>query len=559
MMKRFFSGYAAAGLSAALAVSRSAAAEAPVTKPNFVVIYVDDMDFDELTPYNEKKFPCYTGAREAGCYNPPDSDNYFVQTHWMLPGERTWFENPKQYTPNLDRMVREGMQFNRFYVTSSICTPSRYSLLTGQYASRCPALKKTSGQTLPNIRWNTPITPGEDNLVKQLDRLGYTTALFCKWHNWFYDVGAEEPYTWERIYPEIDRDADPRDPAVLAKIHAGYERAIRHLKENIGFDVVGGLYAGNIYQSGLPHSLQSNNLEWDTRLALDFLKQQPSDQPFFLYFPINLPHRQNTAFELKEDPLATPDGLLEKAPQPFASRDDLLARMKEHGVDPQQFCSTWIDASVGAILETLADRGMTDNTLVLFISDHQSRGKFTCYEGVRVPAVAFWPKTVPAGSVCTDLCANIDIAPTLVALAGGKVDADGQDLSPVLKGKTPAGWRSSLLLEVAYTRALVTPRWKYILNNPPPFVIRKMEEDRMASIKEGRRRHIGWDGERSGDTAWGVRYGVDDEFPAYFDREQLYDLNADVFEQTNLVNEAGANEARAEMRILLEKEMNGIQ
>lgn len=522
------------------------------SRPNFVVLYVDDIDFDEMEPYDHRTFPCYTGAWEAGVYNPPEKDAYFMQTHWHARGERTYFKNPRQHTPNLKRLAQEGMRFDRFYVTSTVCTPSRYSLLTGNFASRCPALPQPAGNDLKNILWNTPLAPAEDNVVKQLNKLGYTTALFGKWHNHFYDPAAKKPYTWQNIYTGIAPDADARDPMVLEKIHAGYQRAINHLQTNIGFDVAGRLYPGNIHQSGLPASLRHNNLEWMTEGVLDFLKA-PGENPFFLYFAINLPHRQNSVEENHSNPLATPRGFLEKAPTPFASRAELMAQLKERGVDPQQFCSTWIDAAVGAVLDRLDESGLSENTLVLVVSDHQSRGKFNCFEGARVPAFARWKGIVPSGSVSEALCANIDVAPTLLALAGSpdtKGKMDGQNLLPILRGKNPVDWRKELLLETGYTRALVSNPWKYIQNNPPKSVLDLMAADRKRSLAENVPRTVGWDG-GPGKTKWGIRYGADAEFPHYFAREQLYNLTSDIFEQTNLISNADAASAAREMRALL--------
>lgn len=559
MKKRMLSKYAGLGMVAAF-MALQGWAGTPAERPNFVIIYIDDMDFDELEPYDVHTFPCYTGAWEAGVYNPPDKDAYFMQTHWQAPGERTYFKNPRQYTPNLNRLEKEGMRFDRFYVTSTVCTPSRYSLLTGNLASRCPELPRPDGSDLKNILWNTPLAPFEDNLAKELNQLGYTTALFGKWHNHFYDPGAKKPYTWQNIYTGIAPDADARDPAVLKKIHDGYQRAINHLKMNIGFDVAGRMYPGNIHQSGLPAGLRHNNLEWMTEGVLDFLKN-PGEKPFFLYFAINLPHRQNSVEENHANPLATPEGFLKEAPHPFASRAKLMAQMKERGVDPQQFCSTWIDASIGSILDTLDRQGLSKNTLVLVLSDHQSRGKFTCFEGARVPAFARWKGHVPAASVSKALCANIDIAPTLLALAGGRGSAekmDGRSLLPVLDGSPPADWRTNLLLETGYTRALVSNHWKYILNQPPKNVLDLMEADRKKSQAENVPRTVGWDGGPS-KTKWGIRYGADAEFPAYFDREQLYNLDSDVFEQTNLAKDVQWAEPLESMRALLQRQEHQLE
>ncbi|VGO21980.1 sulfatase-like hydrolase/transferase [Pontiella sulfatireligans] len=526
----------------------------PARTPNVVMIYVDDMDFDELKPYDYRKHPCYTAAWETGAYQPPQDDRYFEALHWHPPGERPYFENPRQYTPNLERLARAGMRFDRFYVTSTICTPSRYSLLTGNYASRCPALEPAKEGAVKNIRWNTPLAPNEDSLVKKLNRSGYTTALFGKWHNHFYEPGAAKPYTWETVYEGVERDDDARDPKVQSLIDEGYARAIAHLKGNIGFDVVDRFYAGNIYQLGLPKDLMKNNLEWITEGVVEFLDQK-HEQPFFLYWAINLPHRQNSVLENNSDPLATPAGFLEKAPEPTVSRAQLKAIMKERDVDPQQFTSAWIDAQLGAVLDQLKQSGLDENTLLLVVSDHQSRGKFTCYEGARVPAFAYWPGRIPAGSINTDLLANIDIAPTVLALAGAELEAegmDGENILASLEGKPNSAVRDSLLLETGYTRAVVSKDWKYIHNLPPQHVLTALEKD-----SKNTPRTTGWDG-APGSTKWGVRYGVDAEFAAYFDTRQLYSMESDWLEQTNLVGNAAFEKTEKQLAAELQRLMAGI-
>ena len=198
------------------------------------------------------------------------------------------------------------------------------------------------------------------------------------------------------------------------------------------------------------------------------------------------------------------------------------------------------EATPQAGAEELKESGIADNTMVLFISDHQSRGKLTVYEGHRAPAIIHWPGKTKNASIEEGLCSNIDILPTLLDLAGGKPRAgaitDGKSLIPLLKGDKPADWRQSILLETSYSRAVVSDDWKYIANRPPQKVLDKMEEDRIKVEKTGGRRHVGWSGRTTNAASgMGVRFNADQDFPCYFDRDQLYNLGDDVFEQKNLV------------------------
>ncbi|MFH1706712.1 MAG: hypothetical protein ABIF71_02190 [Planctomycetota bacterium] len=143
------------------------------------------------------------------------------------------------------------------------------------------------------------------------------------------------------------------------------------------------------------------------------------------------------------------------------------------------------------------------------------------------------------------LCANIDLVPTLAGIAGGAPPAgyvtDGADLSPLVcvPGR-PMPWRDSLMLECSNTRGVVTDRWKYSACRAPVAVREAMEADRRAAEAEGRKRWVGWDGRRNPHPQYkteGVRYFDSGVMPGYFDLDQLYDLDADVFEQNNLAGD----------------------
>jgi len=117
-----------------------AGAEEP--RPNIVLIYVDDLDFDELSVYDYRQFPSYTGMLAAGYsldhFPLPLLQNGFFTRH----DETRAFEDPRMLTPNIQKLADQGAIFTRFYITSPVCTPSRYTTLTGRLASRNPQLTK---------------------------------------------------------------------------------------------------------------------------------------------------------------------------------------------------------------------------------------------------------------------------------------------------------------------------------------------------------------------------------------------------------------------------------
>lgn len=539
-----------------LVATKNVAGQNDSSKPNIVFVLTDDVDFDELSVYDYRTFPCYTGAWAAGKYRGPDQDAYYQSVHWMNKGERPYFPNPTQWTPNLERLAREGMVFERFYSTTSACTPSRYGALTGRMASSNPALVSSTPTTEPlNILWNSPLAPGETNIAKEIKKLGYTTGLFGKWHNSIYRVGAKEPFTEEKTVFGVGLNDAPKDPKVLGKIRQGHADAVAHLTENIGFDKAGALYTGNKNRIGLPLSLQAHNPEWIFHEALNFI-EEAKDQPFCLYICLTLPHRQNSVAENDENPLATTLGMLSERPDEVPDRDSLKKLAKDHGVSPQNFSSTWIDVCVGALLEKLDKLHLSENTLVVFTSDHQSRGKNNCYEGCRVPMIMRWPGVIPAGSKNADLCENIDLVPTFLDAAGSKSPAatcEGKSLLPLLRGKPVDGWRQYLCLEGGYSRAVVTKDWKYIANRPPLPVRNKMEADKQRSLAENKPRILGWDGINNGENKPGVWFGADVDFPAYFDEDQLYNLSKDPFEQDNLASDPKYKSELDKMKEFLHK------
>jgi len=284
-----------------------------------------------------------------------------------------------------------------------------------------------------------------------------------------------------------------------------------------------------------------------------FIRQNRA-KPFLLYVALTVPHAQYTAEWLKGNPLLTPSGVLDRAPDIMPPRDDVFRRLKQAGIDPRNAPATWVDDLVGSILKALEETGTAANTLVIFSSDHQSRGKDTCFESSRVPFVARWPQGIAAGSKVDALTSNIDLLPTFLELAGGGTTAqlDGVSFAPMLKGGArPSNWRRSLLLETSNIRAAVSDEWKYIANRPPESVWRKIEQDAAEALQTGRKRYVALDGMRNPHPGYvneGIRYSALADFPHYFDRDQLYHLPSDVFEQDNLAGDPSHRRQLREMQ-----------
>ena len=161
-------GVSAAALSGLGFIAKGAEAK---DKPNIVLIYADDLDFDELEPYDITKFPCYTGAQKLGYYRI-QGDGWFVQNNRRLKrGEHGFYNDERMLTPNIKKLSNEGATFSRFYITSSICTPSRYSTLTGRYATRSKYFQsRYPAGTRANLQWDAFIDESETTLVKEMKK-----------------------------------------------------------------------------------------------------------------------------------------------------------------------------------------------------------------------------------------------------------------------------------------------------------------------------------------------------------------------------------------------------
>jgi len=432
--------------------------------------------------------------------------------------------------------------------------PSRYSLLTGQYASRCHVLDKKFPADAPVSIGNEHgmLDPRQWNLAKALKNGGYVTGFVGKWH--LSDPSkAEQGYVRPPITDHLGRSRgpdDPADPEIARRVREAYESGCRYMRDHHGFDYVASVYQSNANGIGLPKKLWEcpHNMEWVTAGAVRFVEQN-KDRPFFLYMATTVPHgwygkQRNVPFE-DADPRATPEGLVDWHLGSQPSRRDVMRRIKEAGIDPRNAMGTWLDDGVGAVLKKLDELELAENTVVFFTSDQQSRGKFTCYEGARVPFLVRWPGKVRPGSVYDGLAANIDIPSTIMEICGVRpprgMATDGRSFLRQMLGAGASD--RDLLLEMGYARAVISGDWKYIAVRFPDDVIEKTKEaDRSFLAIDGKV----WKDPHTGEPK--IPQGGHRSFPAYHDRDQLFNLKDDPYEQKNLAADAAHEEKLAEMK-----------
>jgi arylsulfatase A-like enzyme len=320
-----------------------------------------------------------------------------------------------------------------------------------------------------------------------------------------------------------------------------------------GFDFVDGFYPANL----LEEFLDANNhhdLEWTVSKALEFLEgSRDGEQPFFLYFATTLPHgpapnrkegsrfpfglgRPLYPYGLDGDINVTPEGILRESYDFMPSRDAIRAQNAAAGFPEEVAYMTWLDAGVGAILQKLRDIGADRNTLVILTADHGSwrRGKATLYEGgLRVPMITRWPASNQGGRTYNGLISSVDIAPTILDLAGitpapGAVD--GRSFRHVLEG-SDAPVQDAIFAEFGWARMVKTGKWKYI-------AVRYPEKVR-ARIARGHK-FRNWKDYPPTDLPYlsrnsGLGFLAARRNPHYFEADQLYDLEADPREKHNVL------------------------
>jgi arylsulfatase A-like enzyme len=302
-------------------------------------------------------------------------------------GDTGFTGHPFVKTPHLDAMAKAGLVFNRFYAGAPVCSPTRASVMTG----RTP------------MRTNVPnhghyMRPNEVTIAEALRDAGYVTGHFGKWH-----IGS------------VQKES-PTSPG-----GAGFDEWFSGLNF---FDRDPYLSRNGIYEN--PKG-QGSIISMDA--TIEFLKKhKDGDKPMFAVTWFPSPHSPH-----------------EETPVDFPGGDDLYQGEESRGYYLE---ITLLDQQIGRLRQSLRDMGIADNTLVWYCSDNgglvetSSGGrekKGSIYEGgLRVPAIIEWPGKLGAGTVDTAAC-TVDIYPTLLSIAGGKVShqprLDGIDLKDIIAGR----------------------------------------------------------------------------------------------------------------------------
>lgn len=320
-------------------------------------------------------------------------------------GDMSVHNGPSIQTPNLDRIAAGGTRLTQFYANSSVCSPSRASLMTGRFPDRVgvPGVIRTHAENNWGYFRQDAVT-----LPSMLKRKDYHTALIGKWH-----LGLEaENHPCRRGFDHFH--------GFLGDMMDDYYTHLRH--------------DNNYMRRGLDtiHP-KGHATELFTEWSVEFLRAQTQSlQPFFLYLAYNAPHT----------PIQPPDAWVarvqEREPDISPQRAKYIA-LVEH-----------MDAGIGRVLDTLEETGQLSNTLVIYTSDNGGdmkvgahngtlRGqKGDMYEGgIRVPACAMWPGHIPEGHVTEQVAMLMDLFPTVCEVADVQLthEIEGRSIWRTLQGE----------------------------------------------------------------------------------------------------------------------------
>lgn len=320
-------------------------------------------------------------------------------------GDISAHNGPSIQTPNIDRIAEQGTRFTRFYANSSVCSPSRASLMTGRYPDRAgvPGVIRTH----PENSWGY-FRQDAVTLPSALKQKDYRTALIGKWH-----LGLEpENHPCKRGFDHFHGFlGDMMDDYYTHRRHD-----INYMQH--GFDTI---------------DPRGHATDLFTEWSMDFIRAQAqSFEPFFLYLAYNAPHT------------------------PIQPPDEWIARVQEREPDISPQRAKYIalvehmDAGIGRVLDTLEDTDQLSNTLVIYTSDNGGavnvgahngplRGqKGQMYEGgIRVPTCAMWPGYIQNGYVTDQVALLMDLFPTICEVAGASIPEgiEGRSIWQTLQGE----------------------------------------------------------------------------------------------------------------------------
>ena len=435
------------------------------TQPNIIVVLVDDLRWDEI-----------------GCAGHP-----FVRT------------------PNIDRIAYEGARFRNAFCTTPLCSPVRASLLTGQYAHHHGVTDNTDRSRQSH---RLPTFP------RVLQETGYETAYIGKWHMGNDDTARPGFDYWLSMKGQ-GTSFDP-----VLNENGRRVKAAGHTTDVLNRYAVRftGRQRSRPFCLYLAHkALHPELIQYDDGSISDpsAAKFLPATRHKNLYADAPVPRRLNVTDSLQGKPalLREIEGLPPLGRETGTSDETVRDRLRMLAA---------VDEGVGMLLQSLEKTARLDDTVFIFTSDHgywygehglSVERRLAYDEAARIPLLVRYPRLVKAGTTIDQMALSIDLAPTVLELAGAKAQhkMDGRSLVPLFRGEDPDDWRSSLLIE--YYTDTVFPR---VLNMG------------YRAVRTGRTKYI--------------------HYTALKGMDELYDLKHDPYEMNNLIDDPASQATLRQMK-----------
>ncbi|MEN8663309.1 MAG: sulfatase-like hydrolase/transferase, partial [Lentimonas sp.] len=411
---------------------------------------------------------------------------------------------------------------------------------------------------------DTELESDNQNLGAWLQEAGYRTGMVGKGH--FTDDDLNQTANWgAKGLLTYTTTADPAtDATANAKMKHNHRIVCQRMRA-FGFDYVSSYYKANLAELR-NDALNVHNQEWITKGALDFIEEN-KDERFFLYMAPTINHgpvRNDLSKTLGADNGYTSAGYLPNEDYSFMpTRQAIVDEVNAAGHELISARETWLDYSIKAIIDKLNAHSIRNDTLIIFTSDHGQNdlnstragqgpviwGKSSLFDlGMRVPLVMNWPTgIISPGRVYGEIVSHVDLAPTLLALAGASSlptrPVDGVNLVPVFNSASPAAVRDDVIAEIGYARAVRTKNHKYVAVRYTPTIYTQIDSGYLWERVEGNIATGEFTEPRPyyvGNRQLGSLAANSHPANTYFADDQFYNLTTDPNEDANIYGQEPA-------------------
>jgi len=413
-------------------------------------------------------------------------------------------------SPHLDQMAEHGVIFTNAFTCQPVCGPARSIMQTGLYASETGCFRN-----------GIALHPRHKTVAQYLSEEGYKVGYIGKWHLASDDLFFREKIADKRVY---------RKRAIPPILRGGYKDywVASDVLEHTSTPFEGHLFNGQMEKV----EFKGYRVDELTKFALGFLEQSKESQPFFLFLSYLEPHQQNNF--PNDHHFVGPEGSKEKF-KDFQVPGDLEGKEGNWRENYAEYlgCCHSIDQNVKRIEKKLKELGLTENTYIIYMSDHgchfrtrNKEYKRSCHESsIHIPLILKGPLFQESQRL-SELVSTVDIPATILDLAGIPIPENfrGNSLAKLYQGRSES-WKEEIFIQISESqvgRALRTDKWKYSVKAP-------------------------------------YRLGVFHKNSALYMEEFLYDLEKDPYERHNLVKDPSHASLRKELAQTLRAKIHEIE